>query len=101
MIQAFVLLAMFFPELDVTSVVTDRSHSEATRDTFGFLADLLDAERRMEIRPDRRSLAHPENKAVTVMKKWYEPLIKNDSTFLDKYPEDWNVVLGPILAHRK
>lgn len=35
------------------------------------------------------------------MEKWYEPLLKADSNAPEKYPEDWNVVLGPIIVHRE
>jgi hypothetical protein len=98
LVQAFAMMAMFFPELEVTSLVTMFIKSRQC-DEFR-QSGLFDAKERSKTRPDRRSRTSFKFRDKDFWKEW-EAFYKKDSDafYADVYPMEWSLTVRPIIAH--
>ncbi|KAK7433000.1 hypothetical protein QQZ08_000471 [Neonectria magnoliae] len=96
LVQAFVSMAIFFPESPITALVTRFINSNSCEDLRK--TNLFDPKERCKTRPDRRgrtSYKFREKEFWTEWKKVYD----QNSYFADVYPMKWSVAIRPIIAH--
>jgi hypothetical protein len=95
-VEAFAIIAMFFPELEVTSLVTmflKAPHCKRFR-----TSDLFKPLERSKTRPDRRSRTSYKFREPQFWSEWEQIMNKKES-FRDIYPFDWSLCVRPIIAH--
>ncbi|KAF4975727.1 hypothetical protein FZEAL_7503 [Fusarium zealandicum] len=96
LLRAFAAMAMFFPEPDVTSLVTKFLGSSPCQE---FKASLLfDPKERSQTRPDRKSRTSYKFRNKEFWDEWNK-FLKTPGYYADVYPMDWSLVLRPIVAH--
>ncbi|SPJ83940.1 uncharacterized protein FTOL_10456 [Fusarium torulosum] len=98
LVQAFAMIAMFFPDSEVTTLVTMFLKSRQC-DEFR-QSSLFDAKERSKIRPDRRTRTSFKFRDKDFWKEW-EAFYKSDSKsfYADVYPMEWSLAVRPIIAH--
>lgn len=95
-VQAFAQMAMFFPESQITTLVTLFLKSplgEGFRDSL-----LFNPEARSKIRPDRRTRTSYKFRDEEFWAEW-KKFLKTKKYFADVYPLDWSIAIRPIIAH--
>ncbi len=97
-IQAFMTMALFSPELEVTGVVQDYL---GTEEGSKFRESLLfDPLARSKQRPDSRTRTSSSERPASFWKEWHA-ILQSDGYWMDSYPWEWNMAVRPILAKRK
>ncbi|KAF4452302.1 mfs allantoate protein [Fusarium austroafricanum] len=98
LVQAFAMMAMFFPNLDVTKLVTMFINSSQC-DEFR-KSGLFEPKERSQTRPGRRTRTSYKFREKGVWKEWKD-FYKKDSKRLygDVYPMEWSLTVRPIIAH--
>ncbi|UZP45173.1 hypothetical protein NXS19_012985 [Fusarium pseudograminearum] len=98
LVEAFAMMAMLFPGLEVTKLVTmfvNSSQCEEFRNSGVF-----DVEDRNKVRPDRRTRTSYKFREKGFWKEWNEFCNEKTSVFwADRYPMEWSLTVRPILAH--
>ncbi|EXK24719.1 hypothetical protein FOMG_18573 [Fusarium oxysporum f. sp. melonis 26406] len=95
-VEAFATMAMFFPDSDITKLVTMFIKSNQC-DEFR-KSGLFDTEERSKTRPDRRTRTSYKFRDKGFWKDWKE-FYKTDRFFGDVYPMEWSLTVRPIIAH--
>ncbi|KAL9568814.1 hypothetical protein ACKAV7_007031 [Fusarium commune] len=95
-VQAFAMIAMFFPDSDATKLVTMFINSSQC-DEFR-KSGVFDLEERSKVRPDRRTRTSYKFRDKEFWKEWKE-FYKTDRYFADVYPMEWSLTVRPIIAH--
>ncbi|KAM0283247.1 hypothetical protein ACHAQK_011072 [Fusarium lateritium] len=98
LVQAFAMVAMFFPDSEVTALVTMFVKSSQC-DEFR-QSGLFDAKERSKTRPDRRTRTSYKFRDKEFWNEW-EAFYKSDSKtfYADVYPMEWSLTVRPIIAH--
>ncbi|KAF9777318.1 hypothetical protein IL306_004449 [Fusarium sp. DS 682] len=97
-VQAFAMMAMFFPDSDATKLVTMFINSSQC-DEFR-KSGLFDPKERSKVRPDRRTRTSYKFREKGFWNEWKEFYnIKMDRYFADVYPMEWSLTVRPIIAH--
>jgi hypothetical protein len=100
LVQAFAMMAMFFPDLEVTKLVTmfvNSSQCDELRQSGVF-----DVKERSKVRPDRRTRTSYKFRDKAFWKEWKEFLKgtrDTDRFWAYVYPMDWSLAVRPIIAH--
>ncbi|PNP74678.1 hypothetical protein FNYG_12014 [Fusarium nygamai] len=95
-VQAFAMIAMFFPNSDVAKLPTmfvNSSQCEEFRKSGVF-----DPKERSKVRPDRRTRTSYKFREKEFWKEWKE-FYKTERYFGDVYPMEWSLTVRPIIAH--
>ncbi|KAF5009291.1 hypothetical protein FDECE_4503 [Fusarium decemcellulare] len=95
LVRAFAAVAMFFPEPDVTTQVTQFINSSQCTEFKNSL--LFDPKERGKTRPDRRDRTSYKFRDPAFWTEWKE-FLKTKSYFADVYPMDWSMAVRPIVA---
>lgn len=98
LVQAFACMAMFFPELEVTALVTkffQSSQCESLRNSL-----LFNPKERCKTRPDRRGRVSYKFRDKAFWDEW-KKFRKTPKYYADVYPMDWSIAIRPIIAHRQ
>lgn len=98
LVRAFGAMAMFFPKLGVTALVTKFLNSSQCED-FRKSA-LFDPQEQAKTRPDRRTPTSYEFRDKKLFAKFVEILHDKDNYYADIYPMDWSLAVRPIIARR-
>ncbi|OAQ58394.2 mfs allantoate protein [Pochonia chlamydosporia 170] len=96
MVRAFVAMAMFFPDLGVTAIVTNFLKLDQCEDFRNSL--LFDPKERSMSRPDRRSRTSYKFRSQEFWANW-KTVTKTTRYYADVYPFDWSLAIRPIVAH--
>ncbi|KAF4991683.1 hypothetical protein FGRMN_7656 [Fusarium graminum] len=98
LVQAFAMVAMFFPDSDVTKLVTlfiKSSQCDEFRES-----GLFDAKERSKTRPDRRTRTSYKFRDKEFWNQWNAFYKKDSKTFYaDEYPMEWSLTVRPVIAH--
>lgn len=100
MLRAYAAMAMFFPELEVNTLVTKYISSSYCEDFRNSL--LFKPKERSQERPDRRtgtSYMFRDSKFWDPWNKFYKE-DRTDRYYADVYPWDWSLAIRPIIAKR-
>ncbi|RFU76443.1 mfs allantoate [Trichoderma arundinaceum] len=97
LVQAFMTIAMFFPEQDATSNVTAFLQSDQCENFKNSL--LFNPQDRGKTPPgqDRRSRTSYKYRAATFWSEWKD-IAKQKSHYTDIYPLEWSLIIRPIIA---
>lgn len=95
-VEAFALIAMFFPELDVTSLVT--LFLKAPHCKRFSKSDIFKPLERGKTIPDRRSRTSYKFRDSKFWSEW-EEIMSKKQYFTDIYPFEWSLCVRPIIAH--
>ncbi|RMJ18642.1 hypothetical protein CDV36_001762 [Fusarium kuroshium] len=95
LVRAFALVAMFFPDAEASSLVTQFIKSKQC-DKFRSTL-LFDPKERSKTLPDRRSRTSYKFRDAAFWTEWNE-FLKTKSYFADVYPFDWSLAVRPIVA---
>ncbi|KAF5617198.1 delta14-sterol reductase [Fusarium tjaetaba] len=95
-IQAFAMIAMFFPNSDVAKLPTMFVNSSQC-DEFR-KSGVFDPKERSKVRPDRRTRTSYKFRDKEFWKEWKE-FYKTERYFADVYPMEWSLAVRPIIAH--
>jgi hypothetical protein len=98
MVRAFATMAMFFPGLSVTELVTKFIESDQCDEFRNSL--LFDPKQRATTLPDRRGRSSFKYRKAEFWKDWDE-ILKKPSYYADIYPFDWSLAIRPIIAQCK
>lgn len=98
LVKAFACVAMFFPEANAATLVTQFIKSKQC-DDFRNTA-LFDPKERSKTLPDRRSRTSFKFRDPAFWTEWNE-FLKTKSFYADVYPFDWSLVVRPIIARCK
>lgn len=93
--QAFVTMSLFFPNLEVTSVVRDYLNTEEGSEFKS--SPILDQEAKTRTLPDRRTRTSNRFRAPGFWSE-LDALYKSDKIIFDIYPWDWAMTTRPIIA---
>ncbi|KAM5360707.1 hypothetical protein ACJZ2D_013585 [Fusarium nematophilum] len=96
LVRAFAAVAMFFPEVETTALVTQYIQSSACEEFRNSL--LFNPKERGKTRPDRRGRTSYKFRDKKFWTKWNE-FLKTDRYFADVYPMEWSIAVRPIVAH--
>lgn len=95
-VQAFMTMGLFFPNVEVTSIVQEHLGSregQAFRDS-----KILDPEARRQVRPDARTRTSCAYRPRKFWDGWENKVYTGDDLYIDKFPFDWNMAIRPIIA---
>ncbi|KAF5598826.1 major facilitator superfamily transporter [Fusarium pseudocircinatum] len=95
-VQAFAMIAMFFPRSDVAKLPTMFVNSSQC-DEFR-KSGVFDPKERSKVRPDRRTRTSYKFRDKEFWKEWKE-FYKTERYFGDVYPMEWSLTVRPIIAH--
>ncbi|CVL02188.1 uncharacterized protein FMAN_08270 [Fusarium mangiferae] len=95
-VQAFAMIAMFFPNSDVAKLPTMFVNSSQC-DEFR-KSGVFDPKERSRVRPDRRTRTSYKFREKEFWKEWME-FYKTERYFGDVYPMEWSLTVRPIIAH--
>ncbi|KAF5978634.1 major facilitator superfamily transporter [Fusarium coicis] len=95
-VQAFAMIAMFFPNSDVAKLPTMFVNSSQC-DEFR-KSGVFDPKERSKVRPDRRTRTSYKFREKEFWKEWKE-FYKTERYFGDVYPMEWSLTVRPIIAH--
>ncbi|KAH7142034.1 hypothetical protein EDB81DRAFT_948268 [Dactylonectria macrodidyma] len=96
LVRAFACMAMFFPELEVTALVTkfiQSTQCEGLRNSL-----LFDPKERRKTRPDRRGRTSYKFRDKAFWAAWNK-FMQGPRYYADDYPMDWSLAIRPIIAH--
>lgn len=96
LVRAFATMAMFFPGLAATELVT--KFLESTECEELWKSDLFSPKQRAVNLPDRRTRTSYKYRKPEFWAKWKE-VLDSRSYFTDVYPFDWSLAIRPIIAH--
>lgn len=98
-VQAFMTMGLFFPNVEVTSIVQEHLGS---REGQAFRnSKILDPEARRQVRPDARTRTSCAYRPRKFWDGWENKVYTGDDLYIDKFPFDWNMAIRPIIAKRK
>lgn len=97
MVRAFAAMALFFPGLEVTSLVTKFLNSDQCESSRNSL--LFNPKERGKTKPDRRSRTSYRHRGKDFWKDFHT-LMEGPKYFTEAYPFDWSLAIRPIIAHR-
>lgn len=95
LVQAFLTMAMFFPELDTTTHVTAFLKSDQCQRFRSSL--LFDLRERSKTLPDRRSRISYKYRDAKFWNEWKD-IAKSPSHYTDIYPLEWSLAVRPVIA---
>ncbi|KAL6855650.1 hypothetical protein J3F83DRAFT_753815 [Trichoderma novae-zelandiae] len=95
LVQAFVTMVMFFPELETATSVVALFKSEQWEKLRN--SALFDPRERSKTLPDRRTRTSYKYRDPKFWTPWYD-LGKSNRYFADIYPLDWSLAVRPIVA---
>jgi hypothetical protein len=96
--QAFVTMALFFPNVEVTKLVKDFLYSEEGSQFKN--SDIFDPVTRSQRIPDRRSRTSQSLRPEGFFEQ-LEELETGEGLMVDRYPMDWSKTVRPIIAKRE
>ncbi|KAF7546260.1 hypothetical protein G7Z17_g8560 [Cylindrodendrum hubeiense] len=96
LVKAFACMAMFFPGLEVTALVTKFIQSSQCEDLRN--SSLFDPKERSKTRPDRRARTSYKFRPKEFWTKWRE-FMTTPHYYAEVYPMDWSIAIRPIIAH--
>ncbi|KAF5130914.1 hypothetical protein E5D57_007263 [Metarhizium anisopliae] len=96
LVRAFATMAMFFPGLAATELVTKFLESTECKELCK--SDLFSPKQRAVNLPDRRTRTSYKYRKPEFWAKWKE-VLDSRSYFTDVYPFDWSLAICPIIAH--
>ena len=97
MVQAFAMMAMFFPDLEVTKLVTMFVNSDSCEEFRE--SGIFDVKERSKVRLDRRTRTSYKFRPKEFWKEWKEFYDKDTDRFwAEVYPMEWSVAVRPIVA---
>lgn len=96
MVRAFAAMAMFFPKLEATALVTKFLKSDYCKTYRNSL--LFDPKERGKTPPDRRKRTSYKHRSRSFWKDW-KTLVDGPDYFTEAYPFDWSLAVRPIIAH--
>ncbi|KAJ4302088.1 hypothetical protein N0V88_002224 [Collariella sp. IMI 366227] len=94
-VQAFMMMGLFFPNVKETSIIQEYLGTEegkAFKDS-----KLFDAAARSAKRPDVRTSRSTNYRPKSFWNEWYKHY-NGDEHWLDAYPWDWAMTIRPIIA---
>ncbi|KAK0637426.1 hypothetical protein B0T17DRAFT_588285 [Bombardia bombarda] len=95
-VQAFMMMGLFFPNLPVTSIIQEYL---ATKEGAKFKSsDIFDIDKRTKTRPDRRNARSMAYRPKKFWNRWDKDVFAGDDTYIEKVPKEWNMVIRPIIA---
>ncbi|KAK4650917.1 hypothetical protein QC762_0115000 [Podospora pseudocomata] len=95
-VQAFMTMGLFFPNVEVTSIVQEHPGS---REGQAFRnSKILDPEARRQVRPDARTRTSCAYRPRKFWDGWENKVYTGDDLYIDKFPFDWNMAIRPIIA---
>lgn len=95
-VQAFMTMGLFFPNVEVTSIVQEHLGS---REGQAFRnSKILDPEARRQVRPDARTRTSCAYRPRKFWDGWENKVYTGDDLYIDKFPFDWNMAIRPIIA---
>ncbi|KAF5536356.1 major facilitator superfamily transporter [Fusarium mexicanum] len=95
-VQAFAMIAMFFPNSDVAKLPTMFVNSSQC-DEFR-KSGVFDPRERSKVRPNRRTRTSYKFREKEFWKEWKD-FYKTERYFGDVYPMEWSLAVRPIIAH--
>lgn len=99
MVQAFAMMAMFFPELEVTKLVTMFVNSDSCEEFRS--SGIFDVKEHSKVRPDRRTRTSYKFRPKEFWKEWKEFYDKDTDRFwAEVYPMEWSLAVRLIVAER-
>ena len=99
MVQAFATMAMFFPNLEVTKLVTMFVNSDSCEEFRK--SGIFDVKERSKVRPDRRTRTSYKFRPKEFWKEGKEFYDKDTDRFWGEvYPMEWSIAVRPIVAER-
>lgn len=98
-VQAFMTMGLFFPNVGVTSIIEEYLDSEEGK-TFKD-SKIFDPVSRQAARPDIRTRVSCAYRPGKFWDKWEKEVYTNDGFYIDKFPMDWSLAIRPTIAKRK
>lgn len=98
-VQAFMTMGLFFPNVEVTSIVQEHLGS---REGQAFRnSKILDPEACRQVRPDARTRTSCAYRPRKFWDGWGNKVYTGGDLYIDKFPFDWNMAIRPIIVKRK
>ncbi|KAK4178015.1 hypothetical protein QBC36DRAFT_299732 [Triangularia setosa] len=95
-VQAFITMSLFFPNVEVTSTVQDYLQSEEGQ-TFRN-SKIFDPEACRPVRPDSRTRTSCTYRPKKFWDEWENNVYTGDDFYIDAFPFDWNMAIRPTIA---
>ncbi|KAK4232195.1 hypothetical protein QBC38DRAFT_464667 [Podospora fimiseda] len=95
-VQAFMTMGLFFPNVGVTSIIQQYLASEQGQKFKD--SKIFDPVLRQATRPDVRTRTSCAYRPKKFWDKWENEVYTNDDFYIDEYPMDWNIAIKPIIA---
>ncbi|KAK4187166.1 hypothetical protein QBC35DRAFT_385541 [Podospora australis] len=95
-VQAFMTMGLFFPTVEVTSIIQEYLTSDegkAFKDS-----KIFDCASRGAVRPDIRSRVSCAYRPKSFWHTWDKEVYTGDNLYIDSFPWDWNMAIRPIIA---
>ncbi|WXC52640.1 hypothetical protein QX201_012303 [Fusarium graminearum] len=99
LVEAFVMMAMFLPGLEVTKFVTEFVNSSQCEEFRN--SGVFDIEERNKVRPDRRTGTGYMFREKEFWNEWngFYNDDEEDDFCPERYPMEWSLIVRPIHAH--
>jgi hypothetical protein len=97
-VQAFMMMGLFFPNVKETSIIQEYLDSEEGKALKA--SQIFDAASRCARRPDARSRASCGERPKKFWEQWNK-IYADEKYFVDAYPKDWALAIRPTIAKRK
>jgi len=97
-VQAFVTIALFFPENRLAAFVQDYLRSDEGKAHAS--SPLFNPSERAAKRPNTRTRASNPQRPKSFWSEW-DDLLKQEAHFSEVFPMDWSLTVRPIIAQRK
>lgn len=96
-VQAFMMMGLFFPNVKETSIIQEYLSTEEGKAFED--SKLFDTAARSAKRPDVRTSRSTNYRPKSFWDEWYKHY-NGDEHWLDAYPWDWAMTIRPIIAKR-
>ncbi|KAK3680976.1 hypothetical protein B0T22DRAFT_523758 [Podospora appendiculata] len=95
-VQAFMMMGLFFLNLRETSIIREFLDSEAGKPFKD--SRIFDPVSRSKSRPDVRTRASTKARPRKFWEKWDKEVYTGDDLYINAVPKDWNMAIRPIIA---
>ncbi|KAK3990144.1 hypothetical protein QBC44DRAFT_72016 [Cladorrhinum sp. PSN332] len=95
-VQAFMTMGLFFPNVGITSIIQEYLNSEEGQKFKD--GKIFDPVSRRATRPDVRTRTSCAYRPKKFWDKWEKEVYTGDDFYVETFPKDWNMAIRPIIA---